>query len=167
MDYDTAKSLYEYDRETGVLTHKDPLVPRMNGKKVGTPDRKGYLCVRCGTKVYKVHRIVWLIEYGAFPTGYIDHINGIKNDNRLSNLRDVTATDNQQNIILPQRNNKIGIRGVTMLRGKYIASIWYNGRKEFIGSYATAEEAGIAYLKRKIEVHPGFIRECLPNALLK
>ena len=60
------------------------------GKVIGTRDRYGYLVYNILGKQYKVHRLVWLLETGKWPSGVIDHIDGIKDNNRFSNLRDTT-----------------------------------------------------------------------------
>ncbi|MDA6380520.1 HNH endonuclease signature motif containing protein [Escherichia coli] len=63
-------------------------------------------------KAYPAHRLAWLIVYGTMPDGFIDHINRVRTDNRISNLRLVTHSENMQNRKI-QKNNKSGYRGVS------------------------------------------------------
>ena len=156
MDFEVASSLYYYDLSSGDLLHTGKTNCRLHNKKVGTKDKKGYLVTRHKDKLYKVHRIIWLLHYGEWPKNMLDHINGIKDDNNINNLREASSEANQQNIHHAQSNNKTGYLGVSHCRGKFLASIWHNGSKERIGMFTSAEEAHLAYLSRKKEVHPGF-----------
>jgi hypothetical protein len=60
----------------------------------------------------QAHRVVWALRYGAWPNGQIDHINGVRDDNRIFNLRDVTASENQKNQGRSKRNTS-GVSGVS------------------------------------------------------
>ena len=93
-------------------------------------------------KKYLAHRIIWLYYYGCWPKHQVDHINHDPTDNRIINLRDVTASENQRNRTL-QKNNKVGHNGIywDKERKKYRAQI-YNGKYcKDIGRYDTLEEA--------------------------
>lgn len=88
----TARKLFRYDPLTGILYRQ-----HARGEKVGSATSNGYLVVSVHGKQYQVHRLVWFITYGKWPIGNIDHLNRIKTDNRLSNLRDVTQQVNAMN----------------------------------------------------------------------
>jgi len=98
-----------------------------------------------------------LYVYGHMPNHQIDHINLIKDDNRISNLREVSNAGNQQNNRKPFKNNKLGFLGVSELKkGKYLyysARIGINNKTLFLGSFKTPEEAQDAYIKAKREIH--------------
>lgn len=80
---------FVYDPVTGVLSWR--------GRNIGTLDKStGYLVCALNRKKEYVHRIVWRLMTGAWPTR-IDHINGVRTDNRRNNLRDATASANAQN----------------------------------------------------------------------
>lgn len=102
----------------------------------------GYLhgCLM-GEKVL-AHRAVYALANGEWPDGEIDHINGIKTDNRPGNLRSTSHEGNMRNQRLRSTNTS-GFNGVSYdkSRGKYEAFIYVNGRKSHVGRFDTAEEA--------------------------
>lgn len=85
------KKHFFYNPDTGVITRDD-----MKGGN-GSFDKDGYLILKIKSRQFKAHRIAWLLFYGYFPKMEIDHINGIKTDNRISNLRDVDRATNVNN----------------------------------------------------------------------
>jgi len=91
--------LLEYNPDTGILTWK---ISRggwiIKGKEAGCKSR-GYREVQIAGKSYKSHRIIWKMVYGNDPDvdKVIDHINQVKDDNRICNLRVVTVTENNMN----------------------------------------------------------------------
>jgi hypothetical protein len=78
----------EYNPETGLFSR--------NGKPAGTMTKAGYIHIRLDYKIYQAHRLAWYMCYGKWPR-YIDHINRVKDDNRLSNLREITPWENKAN----------------------------------------------------------------------
>ena len=105
---------------------------------------------------YSAHRLAWLYVHGAWPTGQIDHINGDRGDNRISNLRDVTPALNTQNQRRAARSNKSsGLLGVTANRGRWLAQISIGGKSRNLGRYATPEEAHAVYVAAKRVLHAG------------
>lgn len=98
--------------------------------------------VRIFGKNYASHRVIWLYHYGEWPTGEIDHINGNGFDNRLSNLRDVSHSENCKNMPIPS-NNLSGVRGVHWDKGhsKWRAFIKTNGRSKYLGLFADKQQA--------------------------
>jgi len=97
---------------------------------------------------YLAHRLAWLFGHGKDPgEKLIDHINGNSLDNRLSNLRLVTTTENQWNVSEALSSSKSGSRGVYFHRqsGKWCASICTNGKHKHLGSFKTKDEASLAY----------------------
>ena len=105
------KNNYEYDAGHGTLVNVK--TRRMNrGHLTG-----GYLMFRLSMngKIYEFlfHRAIWAHCYGRLPTGQLDHVNGIKTDNRIENLREVTASENKQNVLYHWKPNKdTGVPGV-------------------------------------------------------
>lgn len=162
LTHDQACGLFSYDPVTGELRWKVQRGRVKVGERAGANDAKGYLIVRAYDRIYKVHRVIWLITNGQWPTGEIDHINGVKNDNRIVNLRDVSHAVNNQNQHRAMRSNKsCGLLGVTFDRStprvvrRWIAKITVNGKAYHIGRYDTPEEAHAAYLRKKASVLAG------------
>ncbi len=102
------------------------------------------------------HRIAWVLYYGKNPEVFIDHINGVRDDNRICNLREVNRNGNMQNIVKPQKNNSTGFLGVSKCPGvknKWLSQIYKDGVVYILGRFNAPEEAHQAYLKKKKEIH--------------
>lgn len=133
---------------------------RFAGKEAGSRDNKGYVVVRLNLAIYKAHRIVWCIHNGPIPDGMeVDHINGLKDDNRIENLRLCSGSENLANRPAPSHNTS-GQKGVTWdkRRQKWAAEIKFNGRKRYLGRYAEKSDAIAAYRKAAHELHGEFAR---------
>jgi len=112
LTQDRLKELFTYNENTGDLTRKVTAGGRKAGQVIDSKNQKGYLRVKVDRVEYKVHRVIWLYVYGIHPKDQIDHINQIKDDNRISNLREVDNKTNCMNKPL-QKNNTTGVAGVT------------------------------------------------------
>ena len=142
-----------YDPSTGVFTWKAPEKPGQNaeGTVAGSHCDKGYLVIGIDRKVYKAHRLAWLYMTGSWPECQIDHINGVKDDNRWANLRQAT---NAQNCCNRTRFNSTGYRNVVRGRsGKFYAKVNFAGKRLQRGGFETAEEAAIAAAQFRHELH--------------
>ena len=149
--------LFNYDPLTGVLTWKRSRGGQVSGSHAGCITEDGYRRVTTGRRSYLVHRLIWMLVYGAWPTNTIDHINGDKLDNRITNLRDVTRKTNKENMRKPRKDNTVGVLGVHWHKymKKFQASIRTNGERIHLGTYNTSEEAHQAYLTAKRQLHAG------------
>lgn len=150
------KELYNYCPETGVFTRKTSRKGNPAGSVAGNLNQ-GYLRFRVDGKTYKAHRMAWLYVYGVMPKNDIDHINQIKTDNRIANLRDVTDSENQMNKG-PPSSNKTGYKGVSYCKQSrlYMANCQRKGRTYYAGLFDTAEEANIAAIALRKEIHGEF-----------
>ena len=146
-----------YDPQTGVLTWKKSPTPRIHvGAVAGSISDKGYVVIICLGRLLQGHRVAWLLTHGAWPAGDIDHINGIRTDNRIANLRDVSRSVNQQNLKTARRDNQTGLLGVKKTRcGTFEARINLNGRYVHLGTFPAAAEAHQAYITAKRKHHEG------------
>lgn len=156
------KALFDYDPETGVLIWR---YVKFRGDRCGVEAGyidlpKGYRKVRFKLKRYYAHRIIWCWMYGEIPDGTeIDHINGVKADNRLSNLRAATSEQNKWNRTAT-RTSRTGIKGVTFHKPSslYSVDIKKNGKRHHIGYFKTAEEAHEAYKEAAANLHGEFAK---------
>lgn len=151
---DQVKAYFSYDNGTGRLTWKiDRGARKTKGKIAGWTNNNGYAHIQIDEKTYSAHHIVWLYHNAELPKFCIDHINGIRTDNRIENLRRATNGENQQNQRKPQSNNKSGFLGVVKFGKKWKAQIGDGGKRIHIGVYETPELAHKAYLEKKRELH--------------
>lgn len=139
---------------------------RRAGKDAGcvmqTLQGRSYRAVKFGGKLHYAHRIAWRLMTGLWPTHTIDHINGDGLDNRWSNMREATVSENGWNRKIDARS-RTGVPGVSFnsRSGKFKVDIQANGRRQFFGSFETLEEAaGVANAHRR-RLHGKFAR--LPN----
>lgn len=148
--------LLGYDEKSGTLRWR---VNRRGPVKAGDECRyknaDGYIMVKIDGCKLMAHRIAWLIHFGHWPDGDIDHINGHRSDNRIINLRDVSRTINLQNRRSPQSTNTTGYLGVRRDKQRYVAQIKTPDQHIRIGTFCTPEEAHAAYVNAKRELHEG------------
>lgn len=163
------KECLEYNSETGVFIwkerprdhFKDPRnMTRFNNRfagkeagKINKGDRYKFLMINY--KRYSCHRMAWLYVYGYHPVNCVDHINGIRDDNRIINLREADDFINHQNQRRAHITNKSGLFGAQTSGSRYRVRIRVNGKYVNYGTYDTAEEANRVYIEIKRKVHPG------------
>ena len=150
-----AKELFRYDQNTGALHWKKSRSGAKKSGVAGSADAKGYIICTVNGKRYKAHRLIWLMAYGEFPPDQIDHINQIKNDNRISNLRSVDTRTNMKNAKL-YSSNTWGVAGVYWYKNdkKWIADIKADGVRRYLGTYFDFFEAVCA--RKTAEVRYNF-----------
>lgn len=149
------RELLSYDPDTGVLRWKVRASGRKMDKEAGST-YLGYRSTCVQGREYKNHRLAWIITYGVWPKHQIDHINGVRDDNRLENLRDVAPIVNLQNRHnAPVNNLSTGLLGVDKVGNRFRAAIMAEGKRRHIGLFKTALEAHEAYLKEKRRLHKG------------
>jgi hypothetical protein len=140
------KELLEYQPETGEFFWKvcRQCVPA--GAKAGSLHKqKGYVFIRADLKRYAAHRLAWLYVHGQWPKNDIDHINGIRSDNRISNLRDVTHATNLL--------NRTAAKGATCRQsGAWEAASKRQGVTTYLGRFKTFDQANAAYMSHKSQV---------------
>jgi hypothetical protein len=135
------KKHLNYNPETGVFTWLNvSKYSKVNvGDEAGCKDSNGYIYITILSRKYSSHRLAWLYVYGDLPVNQIDHLNRIRSDNRICNLRDVTHNENHKN----KRNISNGRVGVMRYKtsNKWVARIRVKGKDIYLGSFNSKSEA--------------------------
>ena len=151
------RKLLDYDPETGLFRwrHREDVRPRWNTRYAGTVagtlwrsrarNKTGYIMIVIRCRSYRAHRLAWLYMTGEWPEDEIDHRNQNGTNNRWRNLRAATQSQNKANV--PSRShNRLGIKGVREVpSGRFVAAIKVPGRRRYLGTFDTAEEAHQTY----------------------
>jgi hypothetical protein len=145
MDQIRLMYLMHYDQDTGVFTRLTSNRRDRIGVTPGARNTNGHVQIRVDGVLHMAHRLAWLYVHGSFPQKQLDHINGDKTDNRISNLRHCSNKKNAENRKMSPRNTS-GYRGVSFdkTRGKFKAYIGHEMRAIHIGLFAAVEDAAVA-----------------------
>jgi HNH endonuclease/AP2 domain len=149
------KELLEYNPDTGIFTWNKKPNRRILVNSIAGFKSLGYISIRLLGRIYRAHRLAWLYMTGSWPQKeYIDHINGIKDDNRFCNLREATNSENCFNSAKRPLNTS-GYKGVSYdkSRNKWSVRATINTKKYFIGRYESAEMAYEIYKKFVCKKH--------------
>lgn len=146
MTPDRIKELFVYDPESGLMTRRVAMGPNKRfpaGSVAGTVNAAGYIQLEAdGCRVY-AHRAAFVFMTGDWPRMHVDHINGIKNDNRWANLRDVDRSTNLANLRRAMRHSRTGVLGVSYdaSRRKYWGEVRLPDGRRRRKRFATIAEA--------------------------
>ena len=135
---------FTYCCDTGILRYRVSIGKVRAGDVAGTLLTNGYLRVFINNKTYYVHRLIFLYQHGFMPRE-LDHSNGIKTDNRITNLRLCTRQGNEGNKKL-KSNNTTGYKGVFRSRDKWVAKI----SSIYLGTFDSASDAAREYDRNAI-----------------
>ena len=151
LSYEPIVGIFRWREKTGPCSHV--------GAIAGSPQRGGHIQIGIDGEKYKAHRLAWFYVYGVWPPEDIDHINCIRGDNRLCNLRLASRAQNLRNCGV-RRNNTSGFKGVTFHRPtkKWRARILHNGVRHNLGLFDTPELAHAAYCAASERLHGEFAR---------
>lgn len=149
------KELFHYDAETGQFTRFPANNIRRGQNCVGVI-KSGYLTIGIDKKRYKAHRLAWLYVHGKWPNDQIDHINGERVDNRISNLRAATASQNKQNARKARSDSRSGLIGAIWesRANKWRSHIRFEGKTKHLGYFDEAAQAHAVYIEAKRILHP-------------
>lgn len=155
---DVVKQLLDYQKDTGMFIWRVAPGNRTKaGSVAGTLDTYGYRQIQIKKRLYLAHRLAWLYEFGRWPEQTIDHINGVKDDNRINNLREVSMRQNKQNLKGATKSNKttgiLGVYRVPSKRNPYMAQLGLNKKKIHLGRFPTLELAKEARAKAERELY--------------
>jgi hypothetical protein len=158
--------LMHYEADTGKLFWKErPRIffkrdkdwkrwnTRYAGKEAFSKNSTGYLDGMIFRRMYRAHQCAWALHYGEWPGEHIDHINGVRDDNRIDNLRLAGWSENARNAAIGKLNTS-GVLGVCPLRSRWRAYIRVNGKNEHLGVFDTLE--GAAAARKAAEIRHGY-----------
>lgn len=164
------RAYLHYDPETGVLRWRPRSLSEFSTERVGriwnarfantvagSLDAYGYIDISVQGNHVKAHRAVWALMTGTWPALDIDHINGVRNDNRWANLRLADRSANNENRRAARSDSKTGLLGVHLHKasGLYQVRIGVRGKDHSIGYFKDKDEAAQAYLDAKRRLHEG------------
>ena len=154
-DIDLLSAILDYNKDTGDFTYKkSQWIGRKRNESglVGYHDKDGYLIFSTLGTTKKLHRVAWLFVNKSYPKGQIDHINGVRDDNRICNLRDVSMSENSKNRRVCSNNNS-GMMGVCWHKekGKWHARITNKGKVTHIGYFKNIDDAFKARKEHEIK----------------
>ena len=158
LSVDYLREILDYNPESGVFRWKVSNNNRVKvGDVAGTLKRDGYRRIMINGKAYLERRLAWFYVHGKWPKDMIDHINGIKDDNYIENLREATNAENQWNRT-KRDNNTSGFKGVCWNKAaqKWQAQIRINNKVKYLGLFDSPEEAYAAYCKAAKELFGEF-----------
>jgi hypothetical protein len=150
------KDVLSYDPETGLFYWRYGRPKVKAGAVAGGKMLNGYIAIRIDLVLYRAHRLAWLYVHEKWPAEHIDHINRDVGDNRISNLREATRSQNMANA-KRKTNSRSGFKGVIAEGSKWRA---YLGgyRTKYLGLFDTPEEAHAVYLAAATARHGEFAR---------
>ncbi|WP_064558972.1 HNH endonuclease [Buttiauxella brennerae] len=149
-------SRYYYDNDLGQLGW---INGKKAGKKAGWMRQDGYIDVSiCGEK-FRAHRLIYFLHHNIWPIE-IDHINGVRDDNHIENLRETTSAKNQYNIKMPARNTS-GVRGVCWHKAsrKWYVQYGVGNKKAYLGTFQDLELAELVANEYREKYHGEYYRD--------
>lgn len=159
------RAVLDYDPITGVILwrYRSDMRKSWNtryaDKTSGSINWQGYRVISLSGRIFYAHRLAWIIKTGSWPESQLDHINGIKFDNRIVNLR--LATHSQNNFNVSKRlDNKSGFKGVYFNHEtqKWRSQIRFDGKRISLGTFTTPQAAHDAYAAAAAKYHDVFAR---------
>ena len=155
MTQDEVKRLFEY--RDGALYWKVRRSGVNTGDQAGClSSSDGYWRIRANSRLYQAHRLIFLWHHGYLPSE-VDHVNNIRDDNRIENLRAATTSQNAQNTGLTSRNTS-GVKGVNWdtQHGKWQARCCLNGVTYHLGLFKAINDAESVVIKFRENLHGKF-----------
>lgn len=123
------------------------------GDEAGSKNPKRYHQIQISGNMYYVHRIVFMMHNGFMPK-YVDHIDRNTLNNKIENLRAVTANQSAFNTSTP-KNNTSGVKNVNWNKaaGKWMAKIGVPGKRLYLGLFDDLEEAKKVVFEARVKYH--------------
>jgi hypothetical protein len=161
LDYEADSGIFRWKRRPvehflEKSTH-DKWNTRWVGKPAGSLNRDGYRLIRVGSTTFMAHRIAWILTHGEPVPVEIDHRDGNPDNNRITNIRAATRSDNLANNKV-RRDSTTGIKGVYPYRGRFVAVIRRHKKRHILGYFATVQEASAVRQEAAERLHGDFAR---------
>ena len=150
-------SILSYDELSGNFVWLINSGRARKGNIAGTVRDDGYVVIIIEKKQYKAHRLVWFYVHRVWPKGRLDHEDNCQSNNRLSNLRPATHSQNMANRKL-NSNSSTGYKGVSKRGNRYRAYANKDGERISLGMFDTGEAAAAAAGTKALELHGAFAR---------
>ena len=164
-EHEYVRRIFDYDKATGILSRRVRIGGASRaGLRLGHYSRKRYLRTCYKGHCIQLHRLVWFYQNGEWPKNQIDHINGVKDDNRWMNLRLASNSQNKMNSDV-RADSATQVKGVTIDRRSirparpFRAHICVDGKRTWLGYFSSIEEAKAARLAAEPIFHGSFARE--------
>lgn len=146
LTHEELLELLSYDENTGLFQWIGSKQEEVLGSSAGSLVKGGYISITINGKAYRAHRLAWFYKYKVWPIGGLDHINRIRSENWIKNLREASAQQNAFNSSV-RSDSLTGVRGVrfNLNKTKYVALIRVNKRSIHLGTFINLEDASSAY----------------------
>lgn len=153
---------FDYRPEEGEIYRRRSNGLGVRGRRAGGVSPSGYRFALIDGTSFQAHRIIWKMHMGVDPICHIDHIDGNKLNNHISNLREATVSENLRNSRL-RSDNTTGVKGITYDRSskrkkRWRAIIMVNQKYIQVGRFMTKDEAVVALDAARLELHGEFAR---------
>jgi hypothetical protein len=149
------RELVDINLHTGWVTWKIPRQGVRVGDRAGSVGNRGYRVICLDHVRYLEQHLVWFYAHGYWPRNQLDHINRVRADNRLCNLRAATRSQNYANSGV-RCTNKLGVKGVRQVGKKFMAELGQKGRWYYLGMHDTIEGAIAAHAAKHRELYGKF-----------
>jgi len=153
LTHEKLKRVLRYEPGTGKFVWLEQIGRSKVGEVAGSRQSSGYWQIWIDGESFLAHRLALFYIYGCWPSHDVDHVNGIRLDNRAANLREVDRGQNMQNQRRARKDSATGFLGVVPNRKRFSAQIRKDKKTTCLGTYDTPEQAHEAYLAAKRRIH--------------
>lgn len=157
LTHDRLLSLLDYELLTGIFRWIEDRGRVKAGSVAGTVNVHGYVAIKIDQRLFLAHRLAVFWMTGLWPAIEIDHRDRNGTNNAWANIRTATRAQNSRNG-RKRINNTTGFKGVVAVPWGFAAKITVDGKRHYLGSFATAELAHAAYCSAAERLHGEFAR---------
>lgn len=159
------RGLFDYDPTTGALINRVKRSTSNIGDRAGFLNGQGYRLIKIWGKKYSAPRVIWLHVTGRWPVKEIDHINLVRDDDRIVNLREADRSQNCANKGVFFKKNSLGYRGLKKKGARFEVVLCIRGVEKYIGVYHDIQVAALAYDVAAKKYHGEFARFNFPDKM--